>query len=143
MEIEGPPGIAVDWLILADFAEVVNGKLYLMGGGWEMIIANNPFPLKHKMALATAVAVPWTETNQIHHMVIEVQNPDGTALASIEAHFEIGRPPGIPYGTTQRSQVAINMDLEIAEPGNYTIAVRIDGEQSRHTNFSVVRPAGS
>jgi len=34
----------VEWLILADAAQVVGNKLYLMGGGWDKLTINNVFP---------------------------------------------------------------------------------------------------
>ena len=32
---------SIEWLILADAAEVVGGKLYLMGGGWDRLTVNS------------------------------------------------------------------------------------------------------
>ena len=42
-------------LLLCDFAEAVNGKLYVMGGGWNVLFAPGQ-PVT--MSVAAVVAVP-------------------------------------------------------------------------------------
>ena len=34
----------IDYLILADWAEVINGKIYLQGGGWSAITPTSRSP---------------------------------------------------------------------------------------------------
>ena len=48
-------------LLLCDFAEAVNGKLYVMGGGWNILFAPGQ-PVT--MSVAAVLAVPWDRTNQ-------------------------------------------------------------------------------
>ena len=48
-------------ILLADAAEAVNGKLYVLGGGWS-ITGPDPSP----MALAIKIEVPWDQSNQPH-----------------------------------------------------------------------------
>ncbi|MEA2598320.1 MAG: hypothetical protein QOF01_4789, partial [Thermomicrobiales bacterium] len=48
----------VEWIILADSAEVVNNKVYLMGGGWETLTMNVPLPAVHPCAVAVSFLVP-------------------------------------------------------------------------------------
>ena len=51
---------------LADSAEVVQGKIYSLGAGWNSIYSDR-FPLVHpKMALCILISVPYTATNQEH-----------------------------------------------------------------------------
>ena len=47
-------GPEVDYLLLADRAEVVNNKLYVMGGGWDQANASK-FP--HTLAVGVAVGL--------------------------------------------------------------------------------------
>ncbi len=53
----------IEWLILADAAEIVNGKLYMMGGGWNRITANSELPLTKSFGISISVTVPWSHTN--------------------------------------------------------------------------------
>lgn len=133
----------VEWLILADSAQVVGNKLYLLGGGWDRLTVNTEFPVGQQCAIALSVRVPWNETNQKHTFEVEVASEDsGTEepkrLVSMGGQFEVGRPPGIPPGQDQRIQLAVGMNLNIDSPGTKVIVARIEGQEMRRTHFNVV-----
>jgi len=130
--------VEVEWLILADAAQVVGNKLYLMGGGWDVLAVNSGFPVQQRCAVGVAVRVPWNETNQRHNLEIEIATDDGKTLGKIQGQFEVGRPPGIPLGRDQRVQLAADLSLKLENAGGYVIAARIDGQEARRTVFSVV-----
>ena len=46
----------IEWLILADAAQVTGNKLYLLGGGWDRLNVNRDFPVNQHCAIA-AVSV--------------------------------------------------------------------------------------
>lgn len=136
----------VEWLILADAAQVVGNKLYLLGGGWDTSIVSRGFPVDLRCAVAFSATVPWNETNQRHAFEIEVASEDpGTEapknLLKVGGQFEVGRPPGIPLGQDQRVQLAIDMNLRIDTPGTKVVVARIEGQEMRRIHFNVV-PAG-
>ena len=56
-------GVNIDYLILADWAEVINGKIYVQGGGWTTINAREPLPVSRTIAIAVSPRVEWHETN--------------------------------------------------------------------------------
>ena len=56
----------VEWLIIADAAQVVGGKLYLLGGGYDRVTLPKQPPAPHNMAVAVAFRVSWIETNVKH-----------------------------------------------------------------------------
>ena len=121
----------IEWLILADAAQVVDGKLYLLGGGWDRLTINTGFPVQNTIAVAMSFTVPWLETNQQHHIQLEITDQDHTkVLATLEAGLEVGRPPGIEHGTEQRSQLAAAFPLTIERPGVYEINVQIKDSDS-------------
>ena len=138
-----PPGARVDieWLILADAAQVMEGKLYLLGGGWSVVTAQQPFPVQQRLGIAAAVRVPWHETNQRHPIEIEVLTDDGSSLARIGAELEAGRPPGLPPGD-QRVQLAIELMVPIERAGSYAVVARVDGAEGARTVFHVLKPPG-
>lgn len=127
----------VEWLILADGAQVVGGKLYLLGGGWSILSAAS-FPMQQRCALATALEVPWSETNQAHAVQIEVITEDGGSLATVDGRFEVGRPPGAPPGQPQRVQFAAELLLTFEHPGDFAVVARVNGHESRRVEFSVI-----
>jgi len=130
--------IHTEWILLADYAEVVNGKLYLMGGGWENLTINQPLPVVHQCAIAVAFSVPWNETNQRHEITIEVVDPDGKVLLKVEGNVEVGRPPGIPLGQAQRVPLAAQVGLRVEMLGPHQIRTRIHGQESKVVRFNVV-----
>ena len=127
-----------EWLILADYATMVNEKLYLQGGGWYTLTVNSGFPATHAIGIAASFAVPWNETNQKHNVEIDIVTEDGQSLAKIEGGIEVGRPPGIPMGQEQRAQIAGSMVLQIPKPGTYSIIASVEGQESRRISFNVV-----
>ena len=127
----------VEWLILADAAQVVGNKLFLMGGGWGRIVLNN-LPSQHALSIALAIKVPWNETNEKHAFEIEFVSEDGETIQKLGGTFEAGRPPGIPAGQEQRIQTAVNAIMNFAKPGTIAVVARIDGEERRRVAFNVV-----
>jgi hypothetical protein len=129
----------VEWLILADYADIVGGKLYLAGGGWDTISVASEFPHRRLIGLAVAVDVPWNQTNEAHSLVVLIQDEDGKEEAKIEGHLEVGRPPGYPKGQSQRAQLAVNIQITFERPGGYTVVTSIDGHVGSRTPFRVIK----
>jgi hypothetical protein len=130
--------VQVEWLILADHAEIVGGKLYLMGGGWDRLTVNSGFPITKPVGLAAACRVPWNETNQPQNVEIEIQTDDGASVGKVNAQFEVGRPPGMKAGQDQRFQLAANLPLTLAGPGSYVIVARVEGQEAERVPFNVM-----
>jgi Family of unknown function (DUF6941) len=139
-------GIEVDFLIVADRAEVINGKLYTMGAAWDRIgVADfsKPMPL----SVAVGVLVPWTATNQPHAVTLTLRDADGGPLDfRVEANFVTGRPPFL-NGEVQRVLFAIpGASVLLPGPGNYVLAAAIDGAEMKVVRFGATAaqspPAG-
>jgi hypothetical protein len=123
-------------LLLADSAQVADGKLFVMGGGWN-IIGPDPVPV----ALAMLIEVPWDRANERHTIRLELldadaqpvcvpQPPDDDDLpVVIEAHFEVGRPPGLKRGSPLNVPLAVNLAPQPIPPnGRYEWRLSINGE---------------
>lgn len=128
----------VEWLILADSAQVVGGKLFLLGGGWENLVVNSSFPVQQICAIAASFRILWNETNQRHNVEIEVMDQDGQSIVQLNGQVEVGRPPGIPPGSAQRSQLGFSAVLTFDSPGSFVIIARIEGHEMKRTDFRVV-----
>jgi hypothetical protein len=135
--------VGVEWLILADSAQVVGNKLYLLGGGWDALTVNSGFPVTHPCAVAVSFRVPWSETNRPLEFEVEIQDADGQSLIKINGSTEVGRPAGVPFGTTQRSQIAVNMPLQFPRAGGYVVIARVDGGKGHRVPFYVVPGRGA
>ncbi|MDQ3354462.1 MAG: hypothetical protein M3507_08295, partial [Actinomycetota bacterium] len=62
-------------MLLADAAQAVGGKLFILGGGWS-VTGPGPAP----MAMAIKIEVPWDRTNQRHHWALDLIDQDGQAV---------------------------------------------------------------
>jgi hypothetical protein len=136
--------VEIEWLILADAAQVVGNKLYLMGGGWENIVVNSPFPVDQRMGIALSISVPWNETNKKHIFEVEITSEDQEteqikSLLKMGGQFEVGRAPGIRQGQDQRVQMAVDLTLHIEAPGVKTVIARIEGQEMRRLEFTVIK----
>lgn len=87
-------------MLLADSAQAVSGKLYILGGGWS-ITGPQPSP----SAIALKIDVPWHQANQRHDFElalfdsdgrsVNVSTPSGEKPVQLKGQFEVGRPAGL------------------------------------------------
>jgi hypothetical protein len=126
-------------MLLADFAQVSDGKLTVVGGGWS-ITGPEPVPF----GIGILVHVPWDLANTRHTLRLELLDADGRPVeVAVEdsdqeqpvvffddVPFEVGRPPGIKPGTSLEFVVAVNSGPLPLEPGaRYEWRLSIDGRQ--------------
>jgi hypothetical protein len=143
------PGYKVT-MLLADAAQAVNGKLYILGGGWSI---TGPGPAQ--MALAIKIEVPWTGANIPHTLELKLINEDGRPVMAptitgdrpveLSMQFEIGRPAGLKAGTPLDVPLAINLAPLPLEAGSRFIwHCFIDGQTTEgwQVTFST-RPSQS
>lgn len=134
-----PDVVSVDYLLVADAAEAVNGKVYILGGGWDHLnLPEVPGRPATPFAVAVGVSVPWILTNRKLRFSVDVLDADGAEVAKLAgADLEIGRPPGLRAGAPQRFQIAVPAQPEFAAPGRYVIRCSIDGAEIGHTVIEV------
>lgn len=130
----------IEFLLLANHAEAVNGLLYLSGACWTDqwrgdIPPGSP-PPQTPMAIGASILVPWTETNRSHRFTITIESEDGRQVAQVGGDLEVGRPPGIPSGSDQRAVLAVNASLQFPRPGGYRLVGNV-GEDTRTVSFRV------
>lgn len=125
-------------LLLADWAEVLNGKLYVMGGGWT-----ETGPAPSPSALAAIVEIDWDETNEEHELKFELVDadnqpvmiplPTGLQPVRVEAKFNVGRPPQAKRGSSFNMPFAVNIGPLPLQPGKvYVWRGHIDGKTLEH-----------
>jgi uncharacterized protein DUF6941 len=121
-------------MLLADAVQAVNGKLYVLGGGWS-ITGPEPAP----SALAIKIEVPWDEGNKKHHFRLALLDDDGRGVmvpggqtpVEVSGDFEAGRPAGLKPGTPLDVVLALNVGpLLLESSSRYVWRCWID-EQTR------------
>jgi uncharacterized protein DUF6941 len=123
-------------MLLADFAQVSDGKLTVVGGGWSIT-----GPEATPFGIGILVHVPWDQANRRHILRLELLDADGQAVLGVDEEgeerpvvffddvpFEVGRPPGIKPGTPLEFTVAVNSGPLPLDPGaRYEWRLTIDG----------------
>ncbi|HEY7778671.1 MAG TPA: hypothetical protein VIC85_00535 [Ktedonobacterales bacterium] len=124
----------IDFLILADRAEVLNGKLYLMGGAWDQIgVADFARPLT--FSLAVGLVIPWNATNVDHTLELSLLDEDGNALFQWSGGFKTGRPTELPQGASQHSILAFTVSVVLPHAGTYRAEAHLNHTSDRATAF--------
>jgi hypothetical protein len=121
--------------LIADHADIVNGKLYLMGGGWDVYQASE-LPATIRMSITVGVRIGWEETNKRHPVNVFIEDDDGRVLAKIEGAMQVGRPANLPAGGSQLSQMAANLPLTVDRHGGYRVRV-VAGEEGSQEEATV------
>lgn len=120
-------------MLLADAAEAVGGKLYILGGGWS-VTGPDPTP----SAIAIKIEVPWDQANRKHTLQLVLVDEDGRpAMAptptgdrpvEVGGEFEVGRPIGLKAGTPLDVTIALNIGpLPLRPNTRYVWRLSIDG----------------
>lgn len=112
----------IDYLILAEHAEVTGAKLYLMGGGWDTM--NVPdVPANVRVMVAGGVRIGWEETNTSIPLVLRVDDDDAQEVLRINGQMNVGRPPALQPGASQLSQMTFAIQAQFKKLGGYRITL--------------------
>jgi hypothetical protein len=121
-------------MLLADSAQVADGKLYILGGGWS-VTGPDPTP----SAVAMKVAVDEHEFNANHHwelfledadgQLVRFETPEGTQTIEVRGDFSATSPVGVPVGTPVDVPIAVNFGpIPLGAAERFTWRMVIDGE---------------
>ena len=129
----------IGFLLLADHSEAVNGKLYLNGGGWN-VLRLPELPHEWSFHIGLGIDVAWHETNDPHELIgRRSRTPTGSSSArACTASFETGRPPGMPAGQEQRLVMSIGATANFEASGPHAAVVQIDGEELGRARFYIM-----
>jgi hypothetical protein len=130
-------------LFLADSAEVREGLLFMLGGGWTEV-----GPQPQPFALAGIIEVSWDETNRRRLLEFVIHDEDGQPLNvqtatgeqpfRVTGNFEAGRPPGASPGRSFNVAVALTvLPLRWIPGRRYTVKALVDGEEMDGVTFAV------
>jgi hypothetical protein len=121
-------------MLLCDAAQVSDGKLYILGGGWSM---TGPDPVPSAVALK--IDVDWHEAETSHHWELFLEDadgrpvlmetPDGTQPVEVRGEFTVSQPPEIPEGSPIDVALAVNLGpIPLAPATRFAWRLTIDGD---------------
>ncbi len=155
---------AVD-AFLADSVVAAEGKLFVQGGGWNIITVPT-FPVRQpRIGVGIFVHVPYTATNQMHSFSITLRDQDGNnppigesapafelpdgaelpdgKIRELKGAFNVGRPPFLAPGDEQVIPIALNIDgLQFKKSDVYAVVIAIDDTEVRTLSFRVQSTTG-
>jgi hypothetical protein len=142
-------------MMLADFAEVHQNKLFITGAGINLMMVPPTEPYLLNFGLGLTVTIPWTATNQNHRLRVALvdsdeqivpvfQPPPGADVPEgdhgvILGSFNVGRSPSMEVGEDSIMPIAFQFpNLLVPHPGSFKITVQIDGADMACARFRVV-----
>jgi hypothetical protein len=135
-------------MLLCDAAQVAEGKLYILGGGWSV---TGPMPVPS--AVAIKVEVDWHEIARAHHWElfledadgrpVMIETPEGDQPVEVRGDFSVAQPVGVPEGSPVDVPMAVNLGpLPLVPASRYTWRFVVDGESLPGASVSfTTRPA--
>ncbi len=139
------PGIqpTIDFALLADAVQAAQGKLYVLGGGWDTLFVPE-FPARHaSLGIGIRVRVPWSWTEQTVMISVDLQDEDGGRVlptGPLLHGVRVARPAGIPEGTDVGLVRAFTFNnIVFPAEGAYSFVIALNDQLSDRLRFAVRR----
>lgn len=134
----------LSYALLADYAQVENGKVYIVGGGIT-ILWRSDYPAPLGITAVVGFSYNNVEAGSTRDFRLQVNDADGNALAPpLEFQFVLparseGLPTSVPLEAVFTINLASNVPL-IPSPGNYVIEVMADSNHQASLPFAAAEP---
>ena len=131
----------VDFAFLADSAEAVNGKIYVMGGAVD-IIWGKQVPLIHpRLAFVLKLIFDVSEIGRKHKLEIQIMDEDGGVVTQLGGELEIPtKNPNLPKGWRQGFATVLNFEnLKFLKFGNYSFNILVNNSSLKNIPFRVAQ----
>ena len=127
----------IEWLILTDSAQIVDGKLFLLGGGWNQLTAPS-LPTRQTAALAGSILLEEGELGRSHTLNIRIVMDDGASFVTFTTQFEASPSALSAKEIPPRFQITVLLGMEPQKTGVYTIIAEVPGAAQRRSAFKVM-----
>lgn len=136
-------------VMLCNFAEAAENKLYLVGGGVNSSYVGPEPPHVVSLGIGAIIHVPYQSTNHAHTLTIDLIDAEGHPVAPFQPDvelppvqakmpFNVGRPPILEVGDEQTIAVAVNFaNLPLPRLGIYEFVISLDGAEMRRLPLRV------
>lgn len=132
-------GVEIDFLILADSAQDVNGKLYLMGGAFGIHNAK-AYPSRFKFGVAAGLLLPQSQAFKEQEFKVKLAKRGEKPLlqggGSLVAEATVGMEGPL------RALIVFEAQILLPTPGTYEVTVEVSGA-TRTESFEALPPKES
>jgi hypothetical protein len=132
--------------LLCDYARAENGKLYIVGGGWDEIVPHE-LPLKYKAYLGAKLVIRWDLLTPKGKVRVELMDSDRQMLGDPVDETTIeGFPGEIPNELTGFGHLyatlfmGTEVTMELTQPGQFNLRLLVNELEVATTRFRVTPP---
>lgn len=131
----------VDFAFLAEAAEAVNGKFFVIGGGFDTIWTKQVPVSYPKMSFVLRVIFDAAEVGRNHKLEIKIMDEDGGKFATIGGDIGTGnKSPNLPKGWKQGFLTVLNfVGLQFLKFGDYTFHIVVNNSTLKSVPFRVAQ----
>ena len=131
--------------MLADAASVVDGKLYVHGGGWDSIYTAQAPTTHPGLAVVLIFKLDWQEANEDIPLTIQMTDEDNrTVLLRGEGMMRTGVPAQLPKGAPMFHPYAqMIYGLTFPALGRYVLRVTSGEKELASLPIAVAQPPAS
>lgn len=128
----------IEYALLADAAQAVGGKIFVLGGGWNLFRSPS-FPAPVQLAIAIGLGFTSNEVGVKCGITVVIADEAGVpVIPEMKGQVETGQPAAdVPRTATVKIPVAINLNLSLPHPGTYGIVVTA-GSSTTQLSFDAI-----
>jgi hypothetical protein len=128
----------IEYALLADAAQAVGGKVFVLGGGWNLFRAVN-YPAPVQLAIAIGLGFTSNEVGNQYPLNVVIADEAGVPVVpEMKGQVETGQPaPDLPKTASVKIPVAININMSLPHPGTYGIMVTA-GSSTAQLSFEAI-----
>ena len=121
----------IDYAVLADAAQAVGGKIFILGGGWNVYRSAN-YPAPVQLAVAVGLGFAGNEIGGRYPLKIVIADEAGIPVVpELNGQIETGQlAPDLPRGLPVKVPVAWNVSFAVPRPGKYGIVITVGTAQA-------------
>ena len=128
----------IEYALMADAAQAVGGKIFVLGCGWNLFRSPN-FPAPVQLAVAIGLGFTFDEVGSKYPLSVVIADEAGVPIIpEMKGQVETGQPAlDVPKTATVKIPVAININLSLPHPGTYGIVVTA-GTSTAQLSFEAI-----
>lgn len=130
----------VDFVLLADAAEVAQGKLYVLGGAIDTIWTSNASITYPRLSFVVRLLFSPAEIGRTHKVEVNIMDGDGKRLTSVGGDLNVGKNPNLPQGWKQGFLSVLNFSsLKFENFGDYSFELVVNNSSLKSVPLRVAR----